>query len=90
MKTTPEAKAEELLAKHGVLLAMDVAHGRLRAHEAEVRRDPCPAAGRTLAFWAAVVGELRRGQRAGPPHSRAKRRRLRERRAMERKSRKGD
>lgn len=31
VKTTPEAKAEELLARHGALLAMDVAHGRLRA-----------------------------------------------------------
>jgi hypothetical protein len=81
VRTTPEAKAEELLAKHGPLLAMDVAHGRLRAHEAEVRRDPCPAAGRTLAFWAAVVGELRRRERSGPPLSRAKRRRLRERKA---------
>ena len=84
MRTTPEAKAEELLAKHGALLAMDVAHGRLRAHEAEVRRDPCPAAGQTLAFWAAVVGELRRRLRSGAPLSRAKRRRLRARKAAAR------
>jgi hypothetical protein len=84
VRTTPEAKANELLAKHGALLAMDVAHGRLRAHEAEVRRDPCSAAGRTLAFWAAVVGELRRRLRSGAPLSRAKRRRLRERKAAAR------
>ncbi len=81
MKTTPGVKAEELLAKHGALLAMATAYGRLKAHEEEVRRDPCAAAGRTLAFWAAVVGELRRRQRQGAPLSRAKRRRLRERKA---------
>jgi hypothetical protein len=57
---------------------------RLRAHEAEVRRDPCPAAGRTLAFWAAVVGELRRRLQNGVPLSRAKRRRLRERKVAAR------
>ena len=38
MKTTPEVKAEELLAKHGALLAMATAYGRLKGHEAEVRR----------------------------------------------------
>ena len=58
---------------------MDVAHGQLRAHEVEVRRDPCPAAGRTLAFWTAVMGELRWRQRSGAPLSRARKRRLRAR-----------
>jgi hypothetical protein len=80
IRTPPEDKAREMIALHGAALAMDAAWRWQKVYGGQ--------GSEATAYWSLVVTHLRvMARNPGKPHTKAQKRRLRERRLQQQEAR---